>query len=138
MAKVKKMALGGMGSAIKSAANSVRNAAAAMPPQAKPGTSGPMGSTIANAPLQARPMGDQMKLAQAAASMPPPPAMGSKPGAAGLGAVMRGASAPSQLGSLRDALGKAGAVARPFKEGGTASSRADGIASKGKTRGKFL
>ena len=160
MAKVKKTALGGMGGAGPSAPpqtqlaamNNMLKGKGAMPPQVKPGMTG-LGATMGGmppppaGPVKMQGLGQAMggnpqmaqnlgKLAGATmGGMPPPP----RPNMTGLGAAMGGAGgAPGKMGSLRDALGKAGVAARPFKKGGSASSRADGCAQRGKTKGRMI
>ena len=122
MVKTKKMAMGGLGGAAKAAMQSVKSAPKLGP--AKPGMPPPAG------PGQMQFMSD--KLRGAAAGMPPPPAGPVK--MQGLGQAMGGNPQMAQnLGKVAGAaMGGMG-----MKKGGTVSSRADGIAQRGKTRGKI-
>jgi len=74
------------------------------------------------------------------ANMPPPQGgMGGMAGMQGLGQAMGSMpqGSPAKLGQLGAAMGKTmGGMG--MKSGGTASSRADGCATKGKTKGRFV
>jgi hypothetical protein len=117
MAKTKRMFMGG---AAKAAMQSVKSAPKTGP--AKPGMPPPAG------PSQMQFMSDKLR---GKPSMPPPAGPGKMQG---LGQAMSGNPQMAQnLGKVAGAaMGGMG-----MKKGGTASSRADGCAIQGKTKGRF-
>ena len=127
MAKTKRMFMGG-------AAKAVSQAAKVAPKAGPAGTQG-LGRAMTPPPkggaaLQF--MSDKLRGGAAGA-----PTMGA--GMQGLGQAMGSMpqGSPPKLGQLGAAMGKTmGGMG--MKSGGTASSRADGCATKGKTKGRFV
>jgi hypothetical protein len=108
-----------------------------------------IGAALGNALNQSKP-GTGSTLEQMPQGMPPPPGMPPKMmggmggmGASGMGSGMGGVGGPSGGGMGVGGSGVGGSgvggVGGGMAKGGmTASSRGDGIATKGKTKGKFV
>jgi hypothetical protein len=112
-----KMAFGGAAKAAGNAVNAIKAQGAANPSMVKP-AGAPPGRAGAAMPRPAAPM---PRPAGLGAAMPRPAAPMPRP--AGLGSVVKGSTGP---GTIRRA------------KGGSVSSRADGCATKGKTKGKII
>ena len=146
MVKTKKMAMGGMGGAAKAVSQAVKAApkpgpAPQMPPRGMPprgmpprGDTGTNVQKIDYAAQNAAGPGQMQFMSDKLRGNPgmPPPAGPVK--MQGLGQAMGGNPQMAQnLGKVAGAaMGGMG-----MKKGGTVSSRADGIAQRGKTRGKI-
>lgn len=143
MAKTKKMALGGMGGAANVALQSVKAAprtyaAPAGTPKANMG-----GGTAGSPPASGGPMAFMSAIQQAAQAIPKSSPL---PPGTPRGTVSAGRATPADIAAAQARFGPSKTASGPprtmggmgMKNGGTASSRADGCATKGKTKGKFV
>jgi hypothetical protein len=129
MKKVKKMAFGGIGRALKNAVK----------PAAKP-VGGPMGSAIKSGNTPMPTLSGGLKLVDPIMDKSAAPTKISPSG--GLGGMMSGgagkALGASTLRGLQGPTAKPGAMMKKGGKVSSASKRADGCATKGKTRGKIV
>jgi hypothetical protein len=109
MTKTKKMAFGGMAGAVGKAVNAVKNMPAPNPGMGGMGGTGPRGAAAPGA-VNTTP---NVRSTMMPATRP-----------AGLGSIVKGSTGPGTI--------------RRLAKGGSASARADGCATKGKTKGTMI
>lgn len=160
MAKVKKMAFGGMGVMGNMGARPMANRMGSMRPSnfGGGGLEGRVNQALANRPTPngvPMPMGVGIGNATKNVAPPPPPNMAeaikntemmknagfSNPGGTPTGQSAVNA-AMQNAGTVNNMVGAAAGAGKPMKKGGSvkssASSRGDGIAQRGKTKGRVV